>query len=163
MDGYYSKNANNIEKPIKILEDAVLVTGGWFNHAALLRDGTVWTWGYNGAGNCGVANTYAVWGPAMVADGVVMVWTDLVLYGDYPPDKEDIRLAWTGKLKYDMDYEDIAAFDGVYLKSLNNTVIQKADGSYWVCGENVGTEEKVVPGGEAAYTIICTHEFYPCE
>ncbi|MCI8542330.1 MAG: hypothetical protein HFH95_03280 [Lachnospiraceae bacterium] len=45
---------------------------------------------------------------------------------------------------------------------MNNTVIQKADGSYWVCGENVGTEEKTVHGRETDYTVVCTHEFHPC-
>ena len=32
-----------------------------------------------------------------------------------------------------------------------------------VCGENVGTEEKIVHGAEGDYSIICTDEFYPCE
>lgn len=50
----------------------------------------------------------------------------------------------------------------IYPKHLNNTVIQKADGSYWVCGENVGTEEKTVHGREADYTVVCAHEFHPC-
>ena len=51
----------------------------------------------------------------------------------------------------------------VYPYYLNNTVIQKTDGSRWVCGENVGTEEKIVHGAEGDYSIICTDEFYPCE
>ena len=162
-----SQNVYYIEKPKKILDNAVLVTGGWTNHAALLQDGTVWTWGYNSAGNCGIAGPTVVSEPTMVAEGVVMVWTDQALYGDYPqpdvPDADDIAMAWTGRLKYNADYENIADLGDIYPKFLNNTVIQKADGSYWVCGENVGTEEKVVPGAESDYTVICTHEFYPCE
>ena len=33
-------------------------------------------------------------------------------------------------------------------------MIQKTDGSRWVCGENVGTEEKIVHGAEGDYSII---------
>lgn len=157
-----SSNAYFIKKPQKILENAVLVTGGWFNHAALLRDGTVWTWGYNSAGNCGVADSMMVREPTMVAEDVVMVWTDLAVAG-YPQPDEDAVMFWTEGSKYNTEYDNIAEFDGVYPRYLNNTVIQKADGSYWVCGENVGTEEKVVHGAEGDYSVICSHRFVLCD
>lgn len=149
-----------IERPKKLFEKVVLVTGGWYNHAALLPNGMVWTWGYNSVGNCGVADIGLVSGPTMVAEDVVMVWTDLIVDGYPQPDADDIAMAWTGRLTY-TEYDNIAGYD-FYPFHLNNTVIQKADGSYWVCGENVGTEEKVVPGEEADYSAICTHEFHPC-
>lgn len=158
-----SNNVHFVKKPIKILENAVLITGGWFHHAALLQDGTVWTWGYNNAGNCGIADTSLVSKPTKVAEDVVMVWTNLALSGYPQPNAEDIAKAWTGKLKYNTEYNDILEFDKIYPKYLNNTVILKTDGSYWVCGENVGTEEKVVYGAEGDYTSICTHEFHLCE
>lgn len=152
-----------INKPHKILENAVLVTGGWFNHAALLRDGTVWTWGYNSAGNCGIAGVTVVSDPTMVAEGVVMVWTNLAVDGVSPQlDLETISQAWIGNQKYTL-YDDISDFDNIYPRSLNNTVIQKVDGSYWVCGEHVGTEEKEVYGELSNYSVICTHEFFLCE
>lgn len=151
------------QKPKKILEDAVLVTGGWFNHAALLRDGTVWTWGYNSSGNCGVLNPALIGVPTKVAEGVVMVWTNLALESYPEPDREDIVSTWTGSLRYNMEYDDIAEFGGLGPRQLNNTVIQKADGSYWACGENVGTEEKMVYGMGGIYPAVCTHEFYPCK
>lgn len=163
VGNYFSHNAYFIEKPTKILERAVLVTGGWNNHAALLQDGTVWTWGDNRAGNCGVADLAVVREPMMVAEDVVMVWTDLAVKNYPEPDAEDIASVWTGRRKYNTDYDNIAGFDGVYPKYLNNTVILKADGSQWVCGENVGTEEKVVHGAEGDYPAIWTYEFYPCE
>ncbi len=141
-------NAYFIPKPQKVLEDAVLVTGGWNNHAVLLQDGTVWTWGYNIAGNCGVADPVVVSAPAMVAENVVMVWTDRALKNYPEPTAEDIAAAWTGKLTYNTEYDDIADFGGIYPRLLNNTVIQKTDGSYWVCGENVGETTKVVHGAE---------------
>ncbi len=152
-----------IANPKKLLENAVLVTGGWFNHAALLQDGTVWTWGYNSAGNCGVADIPIVLKPTLAAENVVMVWTDLTLDSYPQPDMEDIRKTWTGSIKYNTKQDDIAGFHDIYPKSLNNTVIQKADGSYWVCGENAGTEEKVVSGAEGDYTVICSHEFLLCK
>lgn len=154
---YASHNVYFVAKPKKILENAVLVTGGWFHHAALLQDGTVWTWGYNGAGNCGVADLTVVGEPTMVAEDVVMVWTDIAV----EPEAEDFAVAQRGDLRY-AAYETIAAFDGIYPRLLDNMVIQKADGSYWVCGEHVGTEERVVHGAEGDYSVICTHEFYPC-
>lgn len=163
VGGYLSDNEYFIGKPEKILENAVLVTGGWFNHAALLRDGTVWTWGYNSAGNCGIADLSVVLKPTMAAEGVIMVWTDLAVDGYPQPDIDVMRKVWTGKLKYNTKQDNIAGFGDIYPKSLNNTVIQKADGSYWVCGENIGTEEKVVSGAEGEYTVICSYEFWPCE
>ena len=160
---YMSNDVYYIAEPEKILEHAILVTGGWFNHAALLQDGTVWTWGYNNAGNCGVADFSVVRKPTMVAKEVTMVWTNLAI-DNYPqPEKEQFEMAWTGDIKYDTEYESIIEFEDVYPYYLNNTVIQKVDGSYWVCGENVGTEEKIVHGAEGDYSIICTHEFYMYE
>lgn len=161
--GYSSEKVYFIEKPRKILENAVLVTGGWFNHAALLQDGTVWTWGYNSAGNCGVADLLVVSEPTMVAEDVVMVLTGMAVSGYPQPGIEEIAKAWTGELKYHTEYDNIAGFGDIYPRYLNNTVIRKADGSYWVCGENVGTEGKVVQGMEGNYSVICTHEFYQCE
>lgn len=160
---YMSNDVYYIAEPEKILEHAILVTGGWFNHAALLQDGTVWTWGYNNAGNCGVADLSLVRKPTMVAKEVTMVWTDLAI-DNYPqPEKEQFEMAWIGDIKYDTEYESIIELGDVYPYFLNNTVIQKADGSYWVCGENVGTEEKVLHGAEGDYPIICTYEFYMYE
>lgn len=161
--GYLSNNVYFIEKPKKILENAILVTGGWFNHAALLQDGTVWTWGCNSAGNCGVADLSVVCEPTMVAEDVAMVWTDLAVDGYPQPNEEDVAMAWTGKLKYNSKYDNIAEFNDIYPKYLNNTVIRKIDGSYWVCGENVGTQEMVISGAEGDYSIVCTYKFTLCE
>ena len=99
----------------------------------------------------------------MVAEDVVMVWTGMAVSGYPQPGIEEIAKAWTGELKYHTEYDNIAGFGDIYPRYLNNTVIRKADGSYWVCGENVGTEGKVVQGMEGNYSVICTHEFYQCE
>lgn len=99
----------------------------------------------------------------MVAENVVMVWTDLAVNGFTQPNTEDAIGAWNGNLKYNIEYDNIAEFEGIYPRYLNNTVIRKADGSYWVCGENVGTEERTVQGAEGEYSVTYTHEFNPCE
>lgn len=143
--GYTSDEVYFIAKPRKVLENAILITGGWFNHAALLQDGTVWTWGYNFAGNCGVADESVVTEPTMVADNVVMVWT--------------------GSVEYNVDLNDISDFEGEYPRYMENTIIKKADGSYLICGANVGDREKTIPFyfETTDYQMICTHEFYPYE
>ncbi len=39
---------------------------------------------------------------------------------------------------------------------------RKNDGSYWICGEGVGTEQKTV-SGETEYTVTCSSKFVPYE
>lgn len=141
--GYNSNEVYFNAKPVKVLENAVLITGGWFNHAALLEDGTVWTWGYNFAGNCGVEGKAVVTEPTKVADDVVMVWT--------------------GSVDYNVDVDDISDFEGEYPRQIENTIIKKSDDSYWICGANVGSEEKLIPFyfETTNYRMICTYEFHP--
>lgn len=81
-----------------------MVTGGTF-HAALLNDGTVWTWGYNPADNCGIADSLVVKTPTKVASDAIMVWT--------------------GRLQYNSDKYSLAGFDGKYPAEMMNTVIEK--------------------------------------
>lgn len=153
-----------VTTPLLLMEDVAIACCGRDDIVCLKEDGTVWTWGYNSAGNCGVAGLAVVSEPTMAAEGVVMVWTDLAVdsYPQPDPDADQVAMAWTGSLRYDTNYKNIAELEDIYPRALNNTVIRKADGSYWVCGENVGTEEKVVRGEVGDYTRICTHEFYPC-
>lgn len=131
--------------PVKVLEDVVFLTGGWFNHAALQSDGSVWTWGYNYTGNCGVSDGITVSTPTKVADDVVMVWT--------------------GSTKYNTDCKNIADFQGEYERSLENTMIQKSDGSYWICGKDVGETEVILSDyfEAAEYRVVCSPEFLPWE
>ena len=134
-------------KPVKVLENAVLVTGGFYNHAALLADGSVWTWGYNYAGECGIPrkSKFIVEEPTRVAEDVVMVWT--------------------GTTRYNIDCQDISEFGGVYERQLENTIILKRDGSCWACGANVGTEEKVLDfyWESVDYPMVYSDEFMPYE
>lgn len=128
------------QMPVKVLENAALVTGGPFSHAALLRDGSVWTWGYNYAGNCGVADNYAINSPTQVAEGATMVWT--------------------GSTVYNIDCRDISELGSVYEPGLENTILQKEDGTYWACGVGVGTERTLkYYWGNYDFPMICTPEF----
>jgi hypothetical protein len=139
---WYQSDRFNFQKvPTKILDNAVLITGGFFNHAALLADGTVWVWGYNYTGNCGIADVPLISVPLKAAEDVVMVWT--------------------GTLKKNTDCFDITEFQGIYQRSLENTIIEKADGSYWICGVNVGNTEKIIPVyyEVVEYPVICTDQF----
>ena len=80
IGGFLSENVDFRSEPEKVMEEAILVTGGWYNHAALKKDGSVWTWGYNQAGNCGVADVETIKEPTMVAENAVMVWTGSIEY-----------------------------------------------------------------------------------
>ena len=46
---------------------------------------------------------------------------------------------------------------------MENTVIRRSDSSYWICGANVGDEEKVLPVYYEAtdFPLVCTSEFLP--
>ncbi|MBQ9990609.1 MAG: hypothetical protein IJP31_06680 [Lachnospiraceae bacterium] len=136
MGYYYSQ-------PRKVLENAVLITGGWFNHAALLQDGTVWTWGYNLTGNCGVEGKRLVLEPEKVA--------------------EDVTFVWTGKFDQNVDFDHISEAPEINEGYFENTIIQKSDGSLWICGNQVGRRVKIIiPYYELSeYITICTHEFWP--
>lgn len=68
-------------------------------------------------------------------------------------------MVWTGSMQLNSDVTDIGQFEGIYPRFMDNTIVQKSDGSYWICGENVGTTEKVVHGAEADYTVVCSYEF----
>ena len=127
--------------PEKVLENAALVTGGSYNHAALLQDGSLWTWGDNYAGNCGTT-------------GVVVPVPTLVA--------QDVAMVWTGRMSYNVDCRDIGTFRENYEKEYENTVIMTKDGSYFICGANVGTEKTLPIYYDAGnYPLVCSEEFLP--
>ena len=127
--------------PEKVLENAALVTGGSYNHAALLQDGSLWTWGDNYAGNCGTT-------------GVVVPVPTLVA--------QDVAMVWTGRMSYQMDCRDIRTFKENFEREYENTVIMTKDGSYYICGANVGTEKTLPIYYEAGnYPLVYSEEFLP--
>ena len=139
--GYGADREHFYSYPVKVLENAALVTGGFYNHAALLQDGSLWTWGNNYAGNCGTKGV-VIPEPIKVAENVAMVWT--------------------GRTDYNVDCRDFTVFQENYEEERENTVILTADGSYWICGANVGTE-KILPiyYETGNFPMVCSDEFIP--
>lgn len=102
-----------VTTPILLMENVAYARCGRDDIVCQKEDGTVWTWGDNSAGNCGVADLFVVSKPTMVAEDVAMVWTDLAIDSYPQPNEEDIAMAWTGKLKYNSEYNHIAEFNDI--------------------------------------------------
>ena len=129
------------EEPVKLLEKAVMISGKEESHAALLEDGTVWTWGYNLYDKCGVPGQGVICDPICVAQDVSAVWMGKIQIND-------IHMNWKKWDSY--------GYDGGYN---DNLIIKKADGSLWACGKNI-EGSKV---SEEQEGIEYTHIFMPCE
>ena len=126
--------------PVKLLENAIMISGKTDSHAALLEDGTVWTWGNNAYGQCGVAGERVVGEPICVAYDAVSIWMGKIQMNALCTDWEK----WC-HYGYDGGFRD-------------NLVIKKEDGSLWACGKNIeSTESSKVRDG-----IVYTHIFMPC-
>lgn len=134
-----------ITMPQQILTDVKMITGGWFNHAALKKDGTLWTWGYNFSGNCGTDKAAMIETPVQVAEDVQRVWTGLLNYSA----KED-------------DITDMEEFGNDYV---DNTIIEKTDGTFYACGMGVGDKSVVLPQYYEVSELdtVCSSEFLPLD
>lgn len=141
----YQSTGYCITMPQQILTDVKMITGGWFNHAALKEDGTLWTWGYNFSGNCGTDKATMIETPVQVAEDVQHVWTGLLNYSA----KED-------------DITDMEEFGNDYV---DNTIIEKTDGTFYVCGMGVGDKSVVLPQYYEVSELdtVCSSEFLPLD
>ena len=141
----YQSTGYCITMPQQILTDVKMITGGWFNHAALKEDGTLWTWGYNFSGNCGTDKATMIETPVQVAEDVQRVWTGLLNYSA----KED-------------DITDMEEFGNDYV---DNTIIEKTDGTFYACGMGVGDKSVVLPQyyGVSELDTVCSSEFLPLD
>lgn len=137
----YQSTGYCITMPQQILTDVKMITGGWFNHAALKEDGTLWTWGYNFSGNCGTDKATMIETPVQVAENVQRVWTGLLNYSA----KED-------------DITDMEEFGNDYV---DNTIIEKTDGTFYACGMGVGDKSVVLPQYYEVSELdtVCSSEF----
>ena len=128
-------------QPVKILENAIMISGKRDCHAALLEDGTVWTWGSNFYDMCGVPKQEVIDEPVCVAEDAAVIWMGKLQINDGCLNWEK----WH-HYGYDAGYND-------------NLVIKKNDGSLWTCGKNIeNTETYKMQDG-----IVYTHGFMPCE
>ena len=141
----YQSTGYCITMPQQILTDVKMITGGWFNHAALKEDGTLWTWGYNFSGNCGTDKATMIETPVQVAEDVQRVWTGLLNYSA----KED-------------DITDMEEFGNDYV---DNTIIEKTDGTFYACGMGVGDKSVVLPQYYEVSELdtVCSSEFLPLD
>ena len=141
----YQSTGYCIPMPQQILTDVKMITGGWFNHAALKEDGTLWTWGYNFSGNCGTDKATMIETPVQVAEDVQRVWTGLLNYSA----KED-------------DITDMEEFGNDYVE---NTIIEKTDGTFYACGMGVGDKSVVLPQYYEVSELdtVCSSEFLPLD
>ena len=137
----YQSTGYCITMPQQILTDVKMITGGWFNHAALKEDGTLWTWGYNFSGNCGTDKATMIETPVQVAEDVQRVWTGLLNYSA----KED-------------DITDMEEFGNDYV---DNTIIEKTEGTFYACGMGVGDKSVVLPQYYEVSELdtVCSSEF----
>lgn len=141
----YQSTGYCVTMPQQILTDVKMITGGWFNHAALKEDGTLWTWGYNFSGNCGTDKATMIETPVQVAEDVQRVWTGLLNYSA----KED-------------DITDMEEFGNDYV---DNTIIEKTDGTFYACGMGVGDKSVVLPQYYEVSELdtVCSSEFLPLD
>lgn len=141
----YQSTGYCITMPQQILTDVKMITGGWFNHTALKEDGTLWTWGYNFSGNCGTDKATMIETPVQVAEDVQRVWTGLLNYSA----KED-------------DITDMEEFGNDYV---DNTIIEKTDGTFYACGMGVGDKSVVLPQYYEVSELdtVCSSEFLPLD
>ena len=141
----YQSTGYCITMPQQILTDVKMITGGWFNHAALKEDGTLWTWGYNFSGNCGTDKATMIETPVQVAEDVQRVWTGLLNYSA----KED-------------DITDMEEFGNDYV---DNTIIEKTDGTFYACGMGVGDKSVVLSQYYEVSELdtVCSSEFLPLD
>lgn len=141
----YQSTGYCITMPQQILTDVKMITGGWFNHVALKEDGTLWTWGYNFSGNCGTDKATMIETPVQVAEDVQRVWTGLLNYSA----KED-------------DITDMEEFGNDYV---DNTIIEKTDGTFYACGMGVGDKSVVLPQYYEVSELdtVCSSEFLPLD
>ena len=128
------------EEPVKLLENAVMISGRFESHAALLEDGTVWTWGDNRYDQCGVQGQGYFDEPVCVARDAEAVWMQELYFNN------DI-MDWKKASQY-------ANPRGTY----TNLVIKKKDGSLWACGKDIKGENSEEQDG-----VTYSYEFVPCE
>lgn len=140
VDNEGREYAENVPSPVKILENAVMISGKRDSFAALHKDGTVWVWGNNTYDKCGVAGEGVIKEPVCVASNVTAVWMGKLQANALCTDWEK----WC-HYGYDGGYRD-------------NLVIKKEDGSLWTCGKNIEDSEN----GREKEGIAYTHIFVPC-
>lgn len=110
-NGYSSFSNEQYYAPEKVMENAKYVTAYFHTYAVICNDNSLWTWGDNRLGQCGIGSfSVNVESPQKVM--------------------EDVDCAWMGR----------AAFNSRnVVPEQDNLIILKKDGNYYGCGEGIGT------------------------
>ena len=147
--------------PVKVMENAVYVTAGLDNLAVIKNDGSLWTWGYNSLGTCGIlsgdylidlpedqaaadiTNGNFIASPTRVMDNVKMVWFDKPYFNHKVPKNLEFQYKYT---TYNYEY---------------TIFVEKNDGSLWACGENIVGPNSRIQNIHAIGEVLCSFSFEP--
>ncbi len=122
----------NVKYPefTKIFDGANYISAGRYTAAVILRDQSLWIWGDNTYGQCGVKadkKYYYAEEAIRISGKYKMIWMDLPEFNSRYP--------------YIADPD---ADGNEYILNNYRTYMQKTDGSLWVCGDKV-TEDIFMP------------------
>lgn len=110
-NGYSAFSNEQYYTPQKVMEGAKYVTSYFHTYAVICNDNSLWTWGDNRLGQCGIGSFSAnVELPQKVMD--------------------DVDCVWMGKVAFN---------GGNVIPEQDNLVVLKRDGTYYGCGEGIGT------------------------
>ena len=99
----------------KVMEKAKYVTSFYHSYAVIDENNTLWTWGHNELGQCGIG----VYSTNVASPQKIM---------------EDVECAWMGGIGFNT---------ADMVKKYDNLVILKKDGSFLACGEGIGESRLV--------------------
>lgn len=123
--------------PRKVMENAKYVTAYDNTFAVIDNNDSLWTWGGNRFGQCGVGYfSEQVQSPQKVM--------------------EHVECAWMGRAAFN-------STDEVGVRAKNNLIVLMKDGTFYGCGEGIGEEQ--LPGGinelDEAQEVTASEELVP--
>ena len=138
-------------EPIKILEEVIYVTAGNDYMAAIKKDHSLWTWGHNSIGACGISpkelskstdkDKNFITLPTYVTDKVKMVWFDTLSFNQKEP-ADHMLYSWENPYPHTI-------------------FIEKQDGSLWAFGKNVENKNKSIQNIQTLGLVYSSSEFTP--
>ena len=141
--GYIDDSQEPVITPKYMLSDAIFIAAGYMTGAAITSDGDLWCWGNNTFGNCGKKTTEEfVSTPIKTAEDVAMVWCNTLNFN-------------TTNRAYAQESQS--------LYEVPNTLIQKKDGSLFICGRDIGDEIYSYESNKETCTFNYSSVFLPVE